>query len=163
MADDKKFSEWHGIPRDKIKWNPAVDKSKCIGCGMCITGCGRNVYDWDSKEGKPVVARPNNCMVGCVTCSNTCLFSAISFPDKEELRKIIVESGAVTGELLDDDKRGLGYGGLSTANGIGDFVSSIVVSSLWSVFGFASGFAFSAVVGLIGTLTLLWTSSLDKN
>jgi len=31
------------------------------------------------------------------------------------------------------------------------------------VFGFASGFAFSAIVGLIGTLTLLWTSSLDKN
>jgi len=70
--------------------------------------------------------------------------------------------GAVTGELLDDDKRGLGYGGLSTANGIGDFASSIIVSSLWSAFGFASGFAFSAVVGLIGTLTLLWTSSLDK-
>ena len=70
--------------------------------------------------------------------------------------------GAVTGELLDDDKRGLGYGVLSTANGIGDFASSIIVSSLWSAFGFASGFAFSAVVGLIGTLTLLWTSSLDK-
>jgi MFS family permease len=71
--------------------------------------------------------------------------------------------GAVVGELLDDNKRGLGYGVLSTANGIGDFASSIIVSSLWSVFGFASGFAFSAVVGIIGTLTLLWTSSLDEN
>jgi MFS family permease len=67
--------------------------------------------------------------------------------------------GAVTGELLNDDKRGLGYGVLSTANGVGDFASSIIVSSLWSVFGFASGFAFSAIVGLIGTLTLLMTSS----
>ncbi|MGB9591167.1 MAG: aromatic aminobenezylarsenical efflux permease ArsG family transporter [Candidatus Kryptoniota bacterium] len=67
------FSEWHGVPRSKIKWNPTVDKSKCVGCGMCITGCGRNVYDWDSKENKSVVARPNNCLVGCVTCSNTCL------------------------------------------------------------------------------------------
>jgi len=71
--------------------------------------------------------------------------------------------GAVVGELLDDNKRGLGYGVLSTANGIGDFASSIIASSLWSVFGFASGFAFSAVVGIIGTLTLLWTSSLHKN
>ena len=95
MADDKKFTEWHGIPRDKIKWNPTVDKSKCVGCGMCITGCGRNVYDWDSKENKTVVARPNNCLVGCVTCSNTCLFGAISFPDKAEIKKIIVENGVV--------------------------------------------------------------------
>ena len=93
MADDKKFSEWHGIPRDRIKWNPTVDKSKCVGCAMCITGCGRNVYGWDSKEGKSVVERPNNCLVGCVTCSNTCLFGAISFPDKEELRKVIIENG----------------------------------------------------------------------
>ena len=66
--------------------------------------------------------------------------------------------GAVTGELLGDEKRGLGYGIISTANGIGDFASSIIVSSLWSVFGFTSGFAFSAAVGLIGTLVLLWTS-----
>jgi len=70
--------------------------------------------------------------------------------------------GAVTGELLDDKKRGLGYGVISTANGIGDFASSIIVSILWSVFGFASGFAFSAAVGLVGTLALLWASSLDE-
>jgi len=93
--NDKKFSEWHGIPRERIKWNPTVDKSKCVGCGMCITGCGRNVYGWDPKENKSVVARPNNCLVGCVTCSNTCLFNAISFPGKDELRKIIVENGVV--------------------------------------------------------------------
>ena len=68
---------------------------------------------------------------------------------------------AVTGELLEDEKRGLGYGILATANGVGDLTSSIVVSSLWSLFGFAAGFAFSAVVGLFGTLALLWTSSLD--
>jgi len=69
--------------------------------------------------------------------------------------------GAVTGELLGDEKRGLGYGILSTANGIGDFASSIIVSSLWSLFGFVAGFAFSAAVGLIGTLILLWTISFE--
>ncbi len=95
MADDKKFSEWHGIARDKIKWNPTVDASKCIGCGMCITGCGRNVYGWDQDKNKSIVARPNNCLVGCVTCSNTCLAGAISFPDKAELRRIIIENGVL--------------------------------------------------------------------
>jgi len=95
MAEDKKFSEWHGVPRDKIKWNPKVDEKKCVGCGMCATGCGRNVYGWDFEKKKPVVARPNNCLVGCVTCSNTCLFGAIAFPDKERLRKIIIENGVL--------------------------------------------------------------------
>ncbi|MCX6768520.1 MAG: 4Fe-4S ferredoxin [Candidatus Micrarchaeota archaeon] len=95
MADDKKFSEWHGIPRERIKWNPAVDERKCTGCGMCATGCGRNVYDWSFEQNKPVVARPNNCLVGCVTCSNTCLFGAIAFPDKERLRKVIIENGVL--------------------------------------------------------------------
>jgi len=71
--------------------------------------------------------------------------------------------GAVTGELLGDNKTGLGYGIISTANGIGDFASSIIVSALWSAFGFASGFAFSAAVGFIGTVALLWTNSSDKN
>jgi len=69
--------------------------------------------------------------------------------------------GAVTGELLDDKKRGLGYGIISTANGIGDFASSIIVSVLWSSFGFASGFAFSAAVGAAGALALLWASPSD--
>ena len=50
MADDKKFSEWHGVPREKIKWNPAVDEKKCVGCGMCATGCGRNVYGWSFEK-----------------------------------------------------------------------------------------------------------------
>ncbi|MGB9521710.1 MAG: 4Fe-4S dicluster domain-containing protein [Anaerolineales bacterium] len=105
MADDKKFLEWHGIARDRIKWNPTVDKNKCVGCGMCATGCGRNVYDWDFKENKPIVARPNNCLVGCVTCSNTCLWDAISFPGKEVLRKIIIDNGVVARAKKELDKK----------------------------------------------------------
>ncbi len=80
---------WHGIPRGKIKWHPTVDESKCIGCGMCVTGCGRKVYGFDYDRKKPVVLRPDNCMVACVTCANTCLKVAISFPPVEYVRELI--------------------------------------------------------------------------
>lgn len=73
--------------------------------------------------------------------------------------------GAVAGELVEEKKRGLGFGALATTNGIGDFVSSTVVGVLWAFFGYTAGFAFSAVLGLVGTLLLLWTNHghVDKN
>ena len=93
--DDKKFSEWHGIPRKEIKWYPTVDESRCIGCGMCFVGCGRKVYDYDFKKRKPIVARPFNCMVGCTTCAVTCPANAILFPDKEYVKQLIREKGVL--------------------------------------------------------------------
>jgi len=45
VEDEKRYSEWHGVPREKINWYPVIDYEKCIGCGMCAAGCGRNVYD----------------------------------------------------------------------------------------------------------------------
>ncbi len=42
---DPKFAYWKGIPREEIDWHPTVDESKCTGCGMCVTSCGRNVFD----------------------------------------------------------------------------------------------------------------------
>ena len=80
---------WHGIARDTITWYPAVDEKKCIGCGMCVTGCGRKVYGFDYERKKPVVLRPANCMVACVTCANTCLQDAISFPSVGSVRELI--------------------------------------------------------------------------
>ena len=80
---------WHGISRETIAWNPTVDEKKCIGCGMCVTGCGRKVYGFDYERQKPVVLRPSNCMVACVTCANTCLQDAISFPPVEGARELI--------------------------------------------------------------------------
>ena len=80
---------WHGISRETIAWNPRVDEKKCIGCGMCVTGCGRKVYGFDYERKKPVVMRPANCMVACVTCANTCLQDAISFPSVASVRELI--------------------------------------------------------------------------
>lgn len=102
----KKFPEWHGIPGDGIKWNPGVDKSNCAGCGMRMTGCGRNVYGWGTEKKNPIVARPNNCLIGCVTCPNACLFNAIYFPGRENLGKIIKDN-AVPGKVKIGLKDGL--------------------------------------------------------
>ncbi len=77
--DGKKFSEWHGIERNKIEWFPAIDESKCISCGLCVTTCGRSVYKFDYKNKKSKAVNPNNCMVGCQTCANLCPAEAIKF------------------------------------------------------------------------------------
>jgi len=76
---DPKFAKFHGIDREKIQWNPVVDESKCIGCGMCVTSCSRGVYKYDYETKKSKVANPNNCMVACITCANLCPVGAISF------------------------------------------------------------------------------------
>jgi NAD-dependent dihydropyrimidine dehydrogenase PreA subunit len=84
---DKKFTEFHGIPRDKIDWHPVIDESKCIGCGLCATTCGRNVYKFDYEKRKSKVANPNNCMVACITCANLCPAKAISFAKEDKTRE----------------------------------------------------------------------------
>lgn len=62
---------------------------------------------------------------------------------------------AVAGELVQKERRALGYGALATVNGAGDFVSSLVVGALWTVAGFGAGFAFSAAVGAAGVAALV--------
>jgi formate hydrogenlyase subunit 6/NADH:ubiquinone oxidoreductase subunit I len=108
MADDKKFSEWHGVPRDKIKWNPKVDEKKCVGCGMCVTTCGRGVFKFDYENRKSKVVNPNNCMIACQTCANLCPVGAISFvkegeTTREKAQRIVKETNvlAKVGEELE--------------------------------------------------------------
>jgi len=79
QKNQKQFDKWHGIERKKIDWYPVIDESKCIGCGMCATSCGRGVYKFDYENRKSKVANPNNCMVACITCANLCPVGAISF------------------------------------------------------------------------------------
>ena len=85
--EDKKFSEWHGIPRENINWSPAVDEAKCVGCGMCVTSCGREVYEYDYEKRKSKVVNPNHCLVGCQTCANLCPVKAISFAEEGKTRE----------------------------------------------------------------------------
>ncbi len=103
MPDPKFNKPWHGIPRAQIDWHPTVNEEACIGCGTCVTGCGRLVYRFDYERKKPVVVDPLNCMVGCTTCANTCPTHAISFPPLStvmDLEKQVVVRHAVEDDLL---------------------------------------------------------------
>ena len=58
-------------------------------------------------------------------------------------------------ELVSKEHHGLAFGALATVNGIGDFVSSVMVGVLWSAFGTAAAFGYSATLSLAGALLVL--------
>ena len=63
---------------------------------------------------------------------------------------------AFAAELVDKEHHGMGFGMLATVNGIGDFLSSIVVGVLWTLTGStAVAFAYSLVLLLAGAW-LVW-------
>ncbi len=84
------FSKWYGVDRREIEWYPIVDEKKCVGCGMCIKICQRNVFEFDFEKNKSKVRNPYNCMVGCDNCSVYCPVGAISFPHKD--RRAFIQS-----------------------------------------------------------------------
>jgi len=63
--------------------------------------------------------------------------------------------GAMAADLLPEDVRGTGYGVLATINGMGDFVSSIMVGFLWTSFAPGVGFAYAAILSLAGAILIL--------
>ncbi|MDI6693966.1 MAG: ferredoxin family protein [Anaerolineales bacterium] len=91
MSDPKNNNQWHGIPRQEIEWYPTIITERCIGCGLCVTSCGRNVYAFDYEANKPVVVAPSMCMVGCTTCATICTRDAIEFPSTGYIRQFIRE------------------------------------------------------------------------
>lgn len=62
--------------------------------------------------------------------------------------------GAIAAELLPEDIRGTGYGVLATINGLGDFLSSIVVGLLWTTVAPWAGFTYSAVLSVVGSVVI---------
>ena len=89
MSLPEKYAYWKGVPREEIDWHPYIDESKCTGCGMCVTSCGREVFTYDKKEKKSFVANPLYCMVGCTSCKTWCIFDAISFPNPHYVKDLI--------------------------------------------------------------------------
>lgn len=78
-----------GIPRELISWAPTIDQDACIGCGDCLEMCPNGVFVLDEDEAKMKVAAPDNCVVLCDKCGSSCAAEAITFPDKEETKKVL--------------------------------------------------------------------------
>lgn len=58
-------------------------------------------------------------------------------------------------ELVGEEHHGMAFGTLATVNGIGDFLSSVVVGALWTVFGTTLAFGYSAILFLVGSFLVL--------
>lgn len=64
---------------------------------------------------------------------------------------------SLAAELVAPEIRGTGFGVLATANGIGDFASSIIVGALWTMVAPAAGFLYGAIFSVAGAaLIYLW-------
>jgi MFS family permease len=57
-------------------------------------------------------------------------------------------------ELVDKSHHGMAFGVLATVNGVGDFISSIVVGALWSAFGTQIAFSYSGVLFFAGAAVI---------
>ena len=53
-------------------------------------------------------------------------------------------------ELVEEKHQGMAFGVLATVNGIGDFLSSIIVGLLWAAAGTSVAFAYSAILSVAG-------------
>jgi len=65
--------------------------------------------------------------------------------------------GVAVRDYVDSDIAGTAYGLLGVVNGIGDFVSSIVVGLLWTGIGPFWAFGYSVVIGAAGTFLMART------
>jgi MFS family permease len=58
-------------------------------------------------------------------------------------------------ELVEETHHGMAFGVLATVNGVGDFLSSLVVGALWTALGTQVAFGYSAVLFIAGA-ALVW-------
>ncbi len=89
MTYRKANTGWHGIPRQEIKWFPAITAEQCTGCGLCVTSCFRGVLAFDYETDQAVVVTPRMCVVGCTTCACLCPEDAVSLPARSYLQQLI--------------------------------------------------------------------------
>lgn len=78
-----------GSAREKLPWFPTINYDLCISNLGCMIFCPYDVFDWDKETGRPIVARPYNCLPGCDTCARDCTRGAVTLPSKKQMRAII--------------------------------------------------------------------------
>ena len=83
--------------RERFPWFPTINGEACLADLECLNFCPAAVFDWDPATGKPVVARPFDCIPGCRSCAEKCKAKGISLPGKKEvaatLKRIRAEDG----------------------------------------------------------------------
>ena len=97
MDDQQRDGIVMGVPRGRIDWSPRINWELCFHCMECATFCKHGVFTQESS--RLVIQNPENCVVFCRACANTCSVSAISFPDKAKTTATIkqIRKEAATG------------------------------------------------------------------
>jgi len=57
-------------------------------------------------------------------------------------------------ELVTEEHHGMAFGVLATVNGVGDFLSSVIVGILWTAFGSTIAFGYSAALSVAGAVLI---------
>jgi MFS family permease len=66
-------------------------------------------------------------------------------------------------ELVDESQHGMAFGVLATVNGMGDFLSSVIVGVLWSAGGITAAFGYSFLLFLAGAGLVLTVADQTKS
>jgi MFS family permease len=74
----------------------------------------------------------------------------------------VVEKAAAA-ELLPAETRGLGFGALASANGLGDLISSGLAGWLWTYVSPLAAFQYSFGLSVVGACTMLAVSKAARN
>jgi NAD-dependent dihydropyrimidine dehydrogenase PreA subunit len=83
-------TNYEGIPRNKIPWDPTIDYNKCTTCGKCIKFCHMNTFKLENKNDQKITTvNPNSCIVFCRGCENICPSRAIDHPDENQTQRTI--------------------------------------------------------------------------
>ena len=88
------------------------DLNKCIGCKSCVTVCPMDVFRFDSKANKSVIAYPENCQ-SCGQCYLACMGDSLMMVDTMFEYSPVPARGLRTFSSVRPEKKeeeGKGYG-----------------------------------------------------